>query len=763
VKPTPEQSLIIHHPTGSHSRIISAAGATKTTTLSLRVKHMVVDNSTDPKSIVVLMFNRRAREQFTRKLEEIGIAESLQPAVHTFHSYAYRLINEAVANGLIPVARALWIGDKEELARRCIVRAIKNLEKSGEISSGSVNVEEAWDVIGDYKGSLIPPTLERAGHRGNVFIPPVFIEYEKLRDLAGAITYDDFIPLAVRILESQPEFRDRFCGSIAFILADEYQDVNFGMQRLIELIAGDKADIMAVGDDDQVIYGWRGSRVEYINHKFKETFSTKPVIDYQLTRSFRLAPLSAQCAYNCIKNNKQRIGKNIVSPSPDKTASLRVWFSSSEQPSDVNKDLARQIRTCVQECGDPTQVVALGRSFAQLSGLETELIFQKIPFKVIGRGPFIERNEIVTLLNYVRAATVLDEPLNKKTGEMFVSIANTPNRRLNRDMLEKIIARSKLTLRQTLSILCDDVESPLPAFQRRALESLSLVIVRIGELLSAEHPIPAAQLLTLIINAVGYTQHYENFYGKGEASSERIAAVTSLCELAEGTQLDMIKFFDYLKTLDPTQGKPDDQLIVLTTAYRTKGLEYDYVFIPECVEGFMPMLQGNRSGVYDLAGIISEPEPTDIIEDERRVFFVAITRARKGIFIGTSKPPMMGFQEGSSHPMPSRFIKEMAIEVTERAIAAIQGILNGNEDAKSELFETIKQSGHDVDIVEDTIQNYLSEKYSDFIGKEVMPLIEKVREENKPALYIEQNPEGFDDDNMADEPVAAMWWDDTDD
>ena len=280
---TVEQQQVIQHPIGMHARILAVAGSGKSITLAYRIKHLIIDEHVAPGSIRVLMFNALARKQFRRHLSRVGLPESNQPEVHTFHSFCYQIIRRQMKDGVLPELIQFWLGDKEELIWLTVKRAINNLERTKRIPYAAVDPDEAMTSISLWKGALIPP--DRAGSRSSPYLPLVYEEFERMRLKKSALTFDDFIPDVFRMLEDNPAENQRWCQCVRHVLVDEYQDINFGQQRLIELLANDRADVMVVGDDDQTIYKWRGARPDYIVHDFPRVFDDKPVKDYCLSLS----------------------------------------------------------------------------------------------------------------------------------------------------------------------------------------------------------------------------------------------------------------------------------------------------------------------------------------------------------------------------------------------------------------------------------------------------------------------------------------------
>ncbi len=192
--------------------------------------------------------------------------------------------------------------------------------------------------------------------------------------VACALTFDDFIPLAVQFLESETYAQQRWCGDLRFVIVDEYQDVNYGQQRLIELLAGDNADVMVVGDDDQTIYEWRGARPNYIIQDFPIIFDAKPVLDYQLSRSFRFGPLIAQCAANVIACNTNRVEKPLIAFQTAKSGHIHLLEGGYSSV----KELAVQVQALVDmEQVPPKEIIVLARLYAQLDNLEAEFLTQR--------------------------------------------------------------------------------------------------------------------------------------------------------------------------------------------------------------------------------------------------------------------------------------------------------------------------------------------------------------------------------------------------
>ncbi len=707
---TQEQQAIIHHPLGQHARVLAVAGSGKTTTMVYRIKYLVEELRQDPGSIWVVMFNRLAREQFEKKLAEEILELGKRPKVRTFHALAFELRTDAEKLGLLPKYKQLWTGDREELALVCVRRAIEGLLKEGLIMD-ELDPEAALDAIGLWKAALIPP--ERAGHRTNPDLPLVYRRFEELRERELALTFDDFIPKAMELLEQNLRFRQRWSGRLTHLIVDEYQDINYGQQQLIRILAGERADVMVVGDDDQTIYEWRGARPHYILEGFKQDFANKPVVDYTLSHSFRFGPLTAQAAYNVVTFNQRRAAKPLVAHKALEVTRITILKDESEQATAIAAGMAEEIKCLVRKQGvKPAEIVVLGRTFVQLEGLQTTFIERKIPFRVLGQGPFFERDENRTLIDYIRLALAWQLPAAalkpwrvpkvsegdaeasaqerdaahyRRIGSgkgpyaeavrTVLAVANTPSRKLARIKLQQAVetgGKHGLRLGESLETLLDPEESPLPDDRRAALEELVDFLRRIAERCNREPEWKAGEALQWLVESIDYYQHFEDYYGAGQSSEDRKMAVQQFIAFARRSGQRVREFIEYLSKLDPTLGLPEDQVIKMTTVHRTKGLEYDYVFIPDCTEGNMPVHIADDVGVYDKTGTVPEPPASPALESERRLFYVAITRAKKHVYIGTLDAPAHGQQLQSSTSLPSRFLEEMQLPPTEAFVEAIQ-------------------------------------------------------------------------------------------
>lgn len=700
---TPEQQLVVEHPLGQHARVLAVAGSGKSTTMAYRIKHLVQDCGVRPSTILVLMFNSLARKQFSTHLDRSGLPEALHPSVHTFHSFSFQVINQMTKYGFLPANTQYWLADKSELIWLTVKRAISNLERSEVIPVEAVDPEEALSAINLWKGSLIPP--ERAGSTSSPYLPLVYQEFEALRLSENALTFDDFVPSAIQLMESHPLIRSRYCQDIQHLIVDEYQDINYGQQRLIELLAGKQADVMVVGDDDQTIYEWRGARPNYILHDFAQVFSDKPVKDYRLSRSFRFGPLIAQCAANVIACNTTRLEKPLIAFQPARQGFVHVFQSETL----ATKELTEQILALTQVDGvSPSEIIVLARLFAQLDNLETEFLSRRIPYRVDGQEPFFKRQEIKALLDYLRLGLEIDQPIHEQSASWLQNVANKPSRMLSRSLLSRIASSARYrrqSIRQALENAPDDRSIGMNGWQVERLTDLSIFLELLADQL-ANPAMLAGGLLEWMVQVLDYLAYFQDYYGKGEHADEKKYAVLNFIRYVTQLNVTPQRLLDHLAQLDTTQGQPDDALIVFTTIFRTKGLEFDYVVLPQCDDNLLPYLKGERTDIFDTAGLVSQAAMSSKLESERRLFYVALTRARKGVLIGTSENP-------------SRFLSEVRLSETEPVMDTIAHLASGDQQAVLSLQNSLRRKVHTPSLRVNLLGGYLPDLGMQSLAREL--------------------------------------------
>jgi DNA helicase-2/ATP-dependent DNA helicase PcrA len=660
--PTPEQLAIIAHPLKHHARVLAVAGAGKTTTIVLRVAYLIKELGVDPRGIRVFAYNALARDELRTRIAALLPAKQDQPRIDTFHSFAYRWIKQAISEGVLTEPSAWWLDDDSDRSRLLMHRAIQSLIQEGVIEDGVVDVDAVSAAITLWKSALIPAGSDRAAHATSSDIPLVYARYEEMRQQADAIGFDDFMPIMLKLATDHPVYWRKVTAGLRVLIVDEYQDVNRVQHQLVELLAGNVADVMIVGDDDQTIYEWRGARPIYLLERFQESLAHRHAIDYPLTQSFRFGPVLAQCAHNVIVRNQVRFAKDLLAADWHQQTAIVVHDDTSERAGIIDDVLCDQLQAWIA-AHPPASMVVLGRTLGQLQALEMACLLRGVPYRVLGRGPVYQRREHTLMMDYVHTCAHYDIPLDDDGAKRFLRIANTPVRGLQRDMLVQQLREAMAqgwTLRHMLEALRNRPETPHQ--QREQLTDLDHLAHQVRAMCANQAS--AYDVLALLVQQLRLEDHYVRAFGRGEAAAERITAMRHMIAVVEHLQLLARDFVSWLSAFDHTAGTSEPhEMVLFTTVYRAKGLEYEHVMIPALLEGFMPA-QGSSPEVFDRADKANLPFGSDAIEEERRLFYVAITRAKQLLSLGKPNPPAGLGRDALPTVTPSRFLFEMKIDAT---------------------------------------------------------------------------------------------------
>ncbi len=658
---TQEQQQIVEHPAGRHGRVLAVAGSGKTTTMAHRLVRLIA-RGIEPHRIQVLMFNRLARQQFKHSLSRQNLASSRHPRVNTFHSYAWQLLQNQPnwpANS--------WEDEQIHIhllwARRAIVKQIRDLhDPDNRVTEDDIDMEIAKTAIAQWKGALIPP--DRAGFQAphGPLYEMLYSEYERERVRQNAITYDDFVSYAVYALEGSEALRQQHVAPLLHLVVDEYQDVNPGQQRLLELLASEGADVMVVGDDDQTIYEWRGARSHYILSGYEQAFPNKPWNTYALSHSFRFGSAIAEASDNVIQRNPGRFPKKLTAYDPGKDC--RIVHIRGRN---TNRDIITEVQAWRRAQTDPAEIRVLVRTYAQANNLEVLFLRERIPYYVVGRPPFHQTPECQALLNYGRVAAALKHPLTKVVGQQILTIVNKPSRYLARTHMNRLLGQG---IQQGWTV-ADTLARGLTYFSSAptAGEALRVFLVLLQKIRVMMHSCAIGVLLAWMLEHTHMRQHYRNYYGPGEHSLNHVKTLDSLVDYARfepHKQLEWQDFMVHLDRLDTQQGRPEHECIAVTTIHRVKGLEFEYVILPDCGEGYMPVVPETGKpaySVYDRSHPDRIPPVSDGMANERRLFYVALTRSCRALLIG-------GPQDPKSMDV-SRFLAEMVVPPAPRALETI--------------------------------------------------------------------------------------------
>lgn len=624
------------------------------------------------------MFNREARESFQEKinqLESVGGKGRYSVKVDTFHSFAFKIILAAQKAGLVSGANTPK--DLDERVYNIAHGVLMKMKKEGHFKGQNVGekVEEFLGVIGLLKGSCINP--ESAGCS--------IVEYESAYKLfeaqrlgKGIMSYDDYVPKAIELIGASQPIAQDCLGHIQHLLVDEYQDVNFGQQRLIEsIVAISKPDVMVVGDDDQTIYEWRGARPVYILDGFQDAFSDKPSITYKLTNTFRFAPLLSQLAANVIYNNKGREQKEVVSMVTD--GHTQVTLMSSGDSSDYKEVCGDIISQLKARSVKPADVAVLCAAYNQLMAIQFVFKEKKIPFYVKGDVSLFQKNEVQNVFNYIDLAARLDAPILPKDHEFISGLIRStiffPTRYVKSSDLADANgdAADQKTPRQIIEAMRQNLskDTARDYVLKNVEEYLSLLTGLKARLAQGAD---LHSLLSEVVDGAKIEDFFEKYYGDSEASGFRMKTIRALLSHVAGRQGDPLVILDELRNYDTKLGRQEWDCIIMTSIHKTKGLEWKIVVMPECNEGTIPGKCFPEIKIWDKKGSVPEQALSPHVESQRRLFYVGITRARDHLYIFSNPPKPMGVI-GWPEGVQSRFVGEMMLSEAGRLFRSFRAAI----------------------------------------------------------------------------------------
>ena len=664
---TDAQQQVIAHPTGRHARVLAVAGSGKTTTMVKRIVHLMHERSVAPNHILVIMFNTMARQDFIAKLEANGIPGSMGPRVHNYHSFASQIRREGERLGLLERRVDVWENDSKFKAGIALRKAIAMVTRSRRTEGGDraapqpdIDGEEAERAIGIWKGGLVPP--DRAGYRGDPRIPLVYAEFERLRLEAHAMTFDDFVPIAVDVLSRNPGQLARLAGTYSHVIVDEYQDVNHGQQVMMELVSSQGTEFMVVGDDDQTIYEWRGARPGYILDDYKVRLAHLPWDDYTLAQTFRFGRGLADAVGRVIGRNRIRALKTLVAHDGELAGQVEVVRDTGPEIQNSDEVLAHQVEALLSRGVPPSQIIVLGRMYAQMSRMEIQLFRRKVPYRVVDHAPFFERREIKTLLAYLHLAIDFRKPLAAHASEWLLAVTATPSVMIPRSELSPWIASEvmrKSTVSEALATLvgrCGPARTPI-----QRVTQLHDCLQAMHDRLNGMRPPKAADLLDIVMLQVKYLEAFDNAWGEGEEALDKRLAVEEFLSYARELDVTAPRLLATVENADTRRGVPEDEQIRFATVFKVKGLEFDHVFIPRVDEAIMPAMRGPDPACFDTQTGLDVLHDGDRMEGERRLFYVGLTRARICAYVGTASSIPVAVSSARRAPRPSRFVSEMGV------------------------------------------------------------------------------------------------------
>ena len=605
--------------------VLAGAGTGKTAALTARLAHLIATRRAWPSEILAVTFtNKAAREMKERVGRIVGEAVEGMPWLGTFHSVAARMLRRHAE--LVGLQSNFTILDTDDQ-----LRLLKQLISANDIDEKRWPVRLLGGLIDRWKNRGWTPDQIDAGESEAYAGGKGALLYRLYQDRLKALNACDFGDLLLHmlvILKTHRDVLELYQQRFKYVLVDEYQDTNQSQYLWLRLLAQERKNICCVGDDDQSIYSWRGAEVANIL-KFEKDFPGAKVI--RLEQNYRSTPHILAAASGLIAHNGGRLGKTLWTEASEgeKVQVVGVWDGPEE---------ARRVGDEIEAAGRrgtrASQVAILVRAQFQTREFEDRFIAIGLPYRIVGGFRFYERAEIRDALAYLRAIAQPADDL------AFERIVNTPKRGLGDKAVARIhdlARRAGVPLMQAAAQILDTDE--LTPQARRALGNLVGDIARWRSRL-AELPHP--ELARLVLDESGYTAMLQ-----ADRSAESAGRLENLAELTRAMEEyeNLGAFLEHVSLVMENDEAREAEKVTIMTIHAAKGLEFDTVFLAGWEEGVFPSQRALDEG------------GTASLEEERRLAYVAITRARRKCFIFHAANRRIYGQWTSS--IPSRFVTEL--------------------------------------------------------------------------------------------------------
>ena len=608
--------------------VLAGAGSGKTRVLTSRIAYILSEGKADLSGILAITFTNKAAGEMKQRLEKM-LGEGDSRWICTIHSMCVKILRD--------------FGDKIDIKPNFSIysevergNVIKKVYKELDFDDENL-LKRAKYHIGNAKMLGLDP--EQYGRKCALEngIDNIVIIYEKYCQRLkenNALDFDDLLIETLRLLRRGGDALEYLSDKFRYIHVDEFQDTNSVQYNIIKLLASKHGNLFAVGDDDQSIYGWRGAEIENIL-KFDRDFPNAKV--YKLERNYRSTKSILSLANCIIKNNSRRRGKTLWTEAEQ---GLKPQYYQSEEEAGEALFAARKIIDGVAKGGKFSDYAVLMRINALTRSYEQEFSKYNIPYKVFGGFRFYERKEIKDALAYLR---LISNPFDSEAAERII---NVPKRGIGGKTVQTMYEYAQGT---GLSLYDACVDCDMLDVTRGAKEKLKEFAHLIKGFIISAQDTPVAQLVRDVINLTSLRSAYDDGTDEGDGKlanlDEFIASVDDFTRLNPAATLD--EFLNQVTLSSDTDDMDETDYVTIATVHAVKGLEFPCVFICGLEEGIMPSAR-SRGDRHD-------------IEEERRLMYVAITRAEKELYLTRSKSRYLYGRRDIT--APSEFISELAGEL----------------------------------------------------------------------------------------------------
>ena len=627
--------------------VTAGAGSGKTRLLTHRIAYMVKDKGIFPNQILAITFTNKAANEMKERLGKmIDGAENMW--ICTFHAMCSRILRREI--GLIGYTKSFSIyGDTEKN------RVIKRIIEAKEID---MNAETfAWHISNAKNNLMSAGEYSKYIHdkKKCEIITKVYLEYESELFKANALDFDDLLVKTYKLFKENPDTLNFYQNKFKYIFVDEFQDTNTAQYELVKLLAGDNKNIFAVGDEDQCIYSWRGAQVENVK-RFTKDFENCKI--FKLEQNYRSTKNIINVANKVIKFNHSRIDKNLWTNNDNGSEiEIKQTYNDIEEA----EFIAEKINDLVEDGGKKYSDFAILMRVNSLSRIiEEKLLTYNIPYRVYGGYKFFERKEIKDTTAYLYLIE------NPNDTEATLRMLSFPKKGIGDVTISNLI---EIAENNNISVLNLIMNAEKYGVSGSLLSKLKPIQDLFNDLNEKKEAMDLNEFVEYLIKRVGIKEAIgtktEDDLNKCLNIDDFVKSVNEYSSANQDASID-----DFLQSItlmrDIDSMNESDDFVSLLTIHSAKGLEFDTVFIV-----------GLNDGLFPLSRAINSPDPNDL-EEERRLMYVAITRAKNKLFLSRSKVKFNYESKKTEYTMPSRFLPEMFDDFKQKSSAVSKSNINEN-------------------------------------------------------------------------------------
>jgi len=639
--------------------VLAGAGTGKTRVIVSRIAGLI-EEGVSPSRVLALTFTNKAAEEMRKRIDVLVPGQASRIWVHTFHAFAARILRQHAEE--LKLTRHFTVFDSDD-QKRLVVQCLKELGLDSEKNKARLYVSvisRAKDDLLDAGSYAIHAMAQRDAFRQNV--SKVYELYEKKLKASGSLDFGDLLLKLAELLRGSEKTRTYYQKFFEHVLVDEYQDTNYAQYLITKTLSAQHRNLCVVGDPDQSIYQWRGATIRNIL-EFESDFKDVKVV--KLEQNYRSTPNILKAATAVIGHNKQRHRKELWTD--QKSEGESVVSAEYQNEREEARAIVSRIVSLVGEGHSLREIAVFYRTNAQSRSFEEALSLAQLPYRVLGSVRFYERKEVKDVLAYLRAAINPGDTLS------LARVLNIPARGIGKAAEEKLTAhglRHSVDLRESLrqAVMIEG----LSGAARRGSTELAHLLDTLSEDAKTMSP---SETLQAALHRSGYWDWLE---AASETDPEAVGRLNNIQELVNalkefeerGTEEEpalLARFLENIALQSDQDGYDADlPAVTLMTIHLAKGLEFPVVFVTGLEEGLFPIGAGNSS-----------PEE---LEEERRLCYVAMTRAEKKLFLTYAASRRLFGRSYAN--LPSRFILE----------AELAGLPARALDQEDEIFEPVDPS-----------------------------------------------------------------------